>query len=116
MNRHPYPTRPGTFTPWMWPWAAAIAITTLVCVAMPTVDHIDEQAFAQGLSEDQASALRHLQAQRRQQQHHVTVCHRAFGPQTVPAEDLDGNLVCVDRKGRAALPLVVAHATGGSKP
>ena len=91
-------------TPWMWPWAAAIAAVTLVCVAMPTLDHHDAQAF----SDDQAATLRQLQAERRQQQHAVSVCHRAFGPNTAPAEDADGNLVCVDRKGRAAKPLMVA--------
>ena len=102
--------RPTT-TLWMWPWAAAIAATTLVCIVMPTLDHIDEQAF----SDEQAATLHQLQAERRQLQHHITVCHRAFGPQTVPAEDVDGNFICVDRKGRAAPPLLVAQA-GSSKP
>jgi hypothetical protein len=91
-------------THWMWPWAAAIAAVTLVCVVMPTLDHYDAQAF----SDDQAATLRQLQAERRQQLHAMSVCHRAFGPNTAPAEDVDGNLVCVDRKGRAAKPLMVA--------
>ena len=113
MSRHThYPTPTRTPTMWMWPWAAAIALALLVCVAMPTLDEADQQAHTAA----QADTLRHLQAQRRLVQHQVSVCHRAFGPQTVPAEDPDGNLVCVDRKGRAAPPLLVAHATGGSKP
>jgi ABC-type sugar transport system ATPase subunit len=58
--------------------------------------------------------LAKLQAERRQQLHAISVCARAFGPNTAPAEDPDGNLVCVDRKGRAAPPLLVAKHTAPS--
>jgi len=105
-----YPTQPRTTTPWVWPWAAAAVATLFVCVAMPTLDAADEQAHTAA----QAHTLAKLQAERRQQLHAISVCHRAFGPNTAPAEDPDGNLVCVDRKGRAAPPLLVAKHTAPS--
>ena len=87
-------------SPRMWPWAAALCLTVFVGVFMPTVDHHDAVAHTAA----QADALRHAQAERRAQLAATDVCHRAFGPQTAPAEDVDGRLVCVDARGQRAQP------------
>lgn len=101
MSRH----SPST-TPRMWPWAAALCVTLFVGVFMPTVDHADAVAHSQA----QADALRAAQAERRAQLARISVCHRAFGPQTVPAEGVDGELVCVDARGQRAQPARFAQA------
>lgn len=90
----------GRTTPRMWPIAAALCVATFVGVFMPTVDHHDAVAH----SAAQADALRAAQAERRAQLARISVCHRAFGGQTVPAEDVDGNLVCMDARGNRAAP------------
>lgn len=87
-------------TPRMWPIAAAVCVATFVGVVMPTVDHHDAVAH----SAAQADALRAAQAERRAQLARISVCHRAFGGQTVPAEGLDGELVCIDARGKRATP------------
>ena len=93
-------------TPRMWPWAAALAIGCTVSVLMPTIDHHDAVAH----SAAQADALRSAQAQRRAQLAAESVCFRAFGPQTMPAEDADGRLVCVDARGNRAQPARFANS------
>ena len=90
----------GHTTPRLWPIAAALCVATFVGVFMPTVDHHDAVAH----SAAQADALRAAQAERRAQLARISVCHRAFGPQSAPAEDADGRLVCVDARGHRAAP------------
>lgn len=88
---------PGTLPYWL----GSIAIVALVA-AMQQLDGDSEHLTAVKLA-NEASAQRLADVQaRRDWMARRDVCHRAFGPQTVPTELPDGMFGCMDARGRTA--------------
>lgn len=77
---------------------------------MTTITLEDIKAQQDKLAQMIAALQAAPQAERRAQLAAIDVCHRAFGPQTAPAEDVDGRLVCVDARGQRAQPARFAPA------
>lgn len=75
-------------------WALAIvAAITLVAGTVMTPDDFASEA----------------QKEQREWMAAVSICHRAFGPNTGPEYNAAGHLVCVGRKGTELGPVLVAN-------
>lgn len=86
-------------------WAMALAVV----IVLGAVQGLDAHDFEADLTADQSAALAQLRAERRELMHRISVCHRAFGPQTQPGELEDGTFICVTARGEIAdAPLEVA--------
>lgn len=94
--------------------AGAVAIVATM-VSIQQVDAISERTTAMAVANDKAAARMEAAAAQRLWREQVAVCSRAFGPQTQPAEDADGRLVCVDARGRRADPVQGAVVKVASK-
>lgn len=85
------------------------AIVLEVVLILGAVQGLDARDFEADLTADQSAALAQLRAERRELMHRISVCHRAFGPQTAPGELEDGTFICVTARGEIAdAPLEVA--------
>lgn len=82
--------------------AALLAAWLLLIAFMQTLDADPDQALADDAAQAPKTALA-------QHQHHVATCRRVHGPNTEPAENADGQLLCIDRQGRTATPLLLAQ-------
>lgn len=80
--------------------AGELAIVAMFA-AIQQMDAVSEHTAAMQVANDKAAARLQAVADRREWQSRVSVCHRAFGPQTQPGEDADGNFICTDARGRS---------------
>lgn len=86
-------------------WAIALAVVLI----LGAVQGLDAHDFEADMAREQSAALAQLKAERRAYMHRVSICQRAFGPQTSPGELEDGTYVCVTARGEIAdAPLEVA--------
>lgn len=86
-------------------WAMAVTVV----IVFGAIQGLDAHDFESDMASDQSAALAQLKAERRAYMSRVSVCQRAYGPQTAPGELEDGTFICVTARGEIAdAPLEVA--------
>lgn len=79
--------------------AGAMAIVAMF-VAIQQMDAVSAHTEAMAVANEASEARIAAVQAKREWQARVLNCHRAFGPQTEPVEDEDGNFFCRDARGR----------------
>lgn len=76
------------------------ALLAALLLSGPAIDSIDDVTTEMTVATEKSAARMAEIQSRREWQARVSICHRAFGPQTEPTEDQDGNFFCQDARGR----------------